>query len=540
MKRRFWLAGILLGAWSALAVVALLYLGGRLAGLPFVPFDLFDWMARVLPGGIIRFTIDTMIKTIRGLSLGPTSVVAKTAEQLIAIVQFVAGGAILGGVLALFSMRFSRRLTWIGAALGIPGFVLAAAITSRAVAATAGPSPPQGVSILWLVLVFIAWGALLGHALQPHSRAGTTEVDRSRRRFLYITGVGSFTVVVAGLGVKILSRGTEPEPASAGQELNAGGSSSALQPPPPASFNGLAGRIEPVAGTRKELTPNKDFYRVDIDTSPPRIEESSWQLEITGMVQRPLALSLEDLRSRSPASQAVTQECISNPVGGDLISTTIYTGIRLRDLLAEAGLTPGAAAVAIESFDGYYESVPMTEAQDERTLLAYAMNGEPLPREHGFPLRICIPNHYGMKQPKWIRRMDVIDHDGPGYWVDRGWNRSAVVRTTSVIDVADVKGVDPSTWVVPVGGIAFAGSRGISKVEVQADDGPWETAELRIPPLSPLTWVQWRYLWHAAEGRHVLRVRATDGSGIPQEARRTGAFPEGATGLYSLKADVRR
>jgi hypothetical protein len=181
----------------------------------------------------------------------------------------------------------------------------------------------------------------------------------------------------------------------------------------------------------------------------------------------------------------------------------------------------------------------MVEAQDERTLLAYAMNEEPLPAEHGFPLRLCIPNHYGMKQPKWIRSLHVIDHQGAGYWVDRGWSRSAIVRTTSVIDAVDTSGMDPSTRVVPVGGIAFAGSRGISGVEIQVDDGPWNAVELRVPALSPLTWVQWRYLWPATEGRHTLRVRATDGNGTLQESKENGSFPDGATGLYSVKKSVR-
>jgi hypothetical protein len=170
---------------------------------------------------------------------------------------------------------------------------------------------------------------------------------------------------------------------------------------------------------------------------------------------------------------------------------------------------------------------------DERTLLVYAMNGEPLAVEHGYPLRIYIPNRYGMKQPKWITRMEVLDHIGPGYWVDRGWSAQAIVQTTSVIDGATTKKVDPKSNNVPFGGIAWAGARGISKVEVQLDDTPWAAARLRTPPLSPLTWVQWRYDWPAQTGEHVVRVRAYDGSGKMQTTELHTDYPDGATGIYS-------
>jgi DMSO/TMAO reductase YedYZ molybdopterin-dependent catalytic subunit len=282
------------------------------------------------------------------------------------------------------------------------------------------------------------------------------------------------------------------------------------------------------------LTANKNFYRIDINTLPPRVDGENWRLEVTGLVSRPLSLSLAELRSRPAVSQAITLECISNLLGGDLISTSLWTGVRLKDILEEAGLQDGARAVYIESVDGFYESVPMTEAMDDRTLLVYAMNGEPLPVEHGFPLRIYIPNHFGMKQPKWITRMEIIDNERPGYWVDRGWSESAIPPTTSVIDAVAVDDYDASTGVLPIGGIAYAGARGISKVEVQVDDGSWQEAELRSPPLSPLTWVQWRFNWKSVLGRHTFRVRAYDGTGALQETEPSPPHPDGATGIHSV------
>ena len=286
-------------------------------------------------------------------------------------------------------------------------------------------------------------------------------------------------------------------------------------------------------GTRPELTANANFYRIDIDTTPPSLDGAQWRLEIKGLVDRPVQLSLENLRSRPSVSQAVTLECISNEVGGDLTGTSLWTGVRLKDILAEVGLQVGAQEVYMLAADGFYESVPITEAMDERTLLVYQMNGQPLPVAHGFPLRIYIPNHFGMKQPKWLTSLEVIDHQATGYWVDRGWDNKATPPTTSVIDGVEADAYDPLTGLVPVGGIAYAGARGISKVEVQVDNGAWTAAELRTPPLSPLTWVQWRYFWKAQIGQHIFRVRATDGDGNPQIDVSAPPEPYGAIGINS-------
>jgi hypothetical protein len=175
---------------------------------------------------------------------------------------------------------------------------------------------------------------------------------------------------------------------------------------------------------------------------------------------------------------------------------------------------------------------------DARTLLIYAMNGEPLTADHGYPLRIFIPGHFGMKQPKWIVRMEAIDRKGHGFWVDRNWSETAYVKTTSVIDVASTGKKSPGSGVVPVGGIAYSGDKGISLVEVQADGGPWEKAELRVPALSPLTWIQWRYGWKATPGKHILRVRAYDGAGALQITEDNPPSPSGATGIHERSANA--
>jgi DMSO/TMAO reductase YedYZ molybdopterin-dependent catalytic subunit len=394
------------------------------------------------------------------------------------------------------------------------------------------------VSAAWLALVLLGWGWILGRLIQigivPREPG---VVDPSRRQFLYLVGVGSFTILVTSVGVSLVSSnqsipgtGQQPGAKPTGPEglANASTTSGPAQSPSTAA---LAARFPAITGTRSELTSNLDFYRVDINTVSPRVDGTSWRLDLVGLVDRPLHLTLDEIRSRPSQSQAITQECISNQLGGDLISSALWTGVRLKDLLAEAGVKPGAMEISIQAADGFYESLPMSEAMDDRTLLVYEMNGETLPVDHGFPLRIYIPNHYGMKQPKWITRMEVVDHDVVGYWVERGWSKDAIPQTTSVIDTVAINDFNSQTGILPVGGIAYAGARGVSKVEIQVDNGAWETAELRSPPLSPLTWVEWRYQWKAIQGTHTFRVRATDGAGKVQTADVADTFPDGATGL---------
>jgi hypothetical protein len=179
----------------------------------------------------------------------------------------------------------------------------------------------------------------------------------------------------------------------------------------------------------------------------------------------------------------------------------------------------------------------MQDMMDPRTLLVYEMNGKPLPQEHGFPLRIYIPNRYGMKQPKWITHMEVIRGEGKGFWVDRGWSEEAFVRMTSVIDEISVS--ENENGMLLAGGIAYAGARGINKVEIQVDDGTWEETELRVPPLSDLTWVQWRYqVQSISPGEHVATVRAYDGNGDPQIMEKNPPHPSGATGYDTFTFQV--
>jgi hypothetical protein len=232
--------------------------------------------------------------------------------------------------------------------------------------------------------------------------------------------------------------------------------------------------------------------------------------------------------------QFITLSCISNPVGGDLIGTTRWTGVSLQRLIPDLRLKPSATHLKIRSADRFFEVVPLDAIKaDERIMLAYAWDGVPLTREHGFPLRIYIPDIHGMKQPKWIESIEATDTWEPGYWVERGWNRVAQIHATSVIDTVavdmDIIGADQRK-LVPIGGIAHAGARGISRVEVRVDEGPWQQAALRAP-LSQLTWVVWRYDWPFQSGKHTFTVRCNERNGAPQITTPSPMEPNGATGL---------
>jgi DMSO/TMAO reductase YedYZ molybdopterin-dependent catalytic subunit len=299
--------------------------------------------------------------------------------------------------------------------------------------------------------------------------------------------------------------------------------------------------VTPAPGTRPEYTPLADHYRIDINVRPVEVNGETWQLNITGLVDHPLSLTLDDLQKNyDPVDQYVTLACISNSVGGDLTSTTRWTGASLQEVLADAGLQSNATHLRITSEDGFYETVALDLVNSERRImLTYNWDGIPLLRDHGFPLRIYIPDRYGMKQPKWINTIEVIDHDEDGYWVERGWDKVAQMKATSVIDVVATDSTFQQGGItyVPIGGIAHAGARGISKVEVKIDDGEWNEAKLRHP-LSETTWVIWRYDWPVKSGHHTFYVRCAEGDGTPQIEKDASSHPSGATGINQMSRTI--
>ena len=555
MKRSVYLVGALYGLLTSLIVMAFAYLGNAFLTFPFFPFSLFDWLTRHLPGAVIHTTIQIMVSVIIALGLGPIDSIAKVAEQIQALVLISIIGIGFGLVMAVVRQLRQDWLLWAGLLGGLILW-LGLVIVEISLPVT---TPTLPVSLAWLLGLMGIWGWALARlsAGTIHEVVFSPSPDVpiqsnqsriiNRRKFLALAGSGLASLVVLALGLRnynnkargISTPGTSSQPIPPGDlpirspafgpEYTSG---SAASP----ALDVLAKRIDPAPGTRPEITSVDKFYRIDINNLPSVINPQSWKLELKGLVQKPLTFTLDELHARPSITQAVTISCVSNPLGGDLIGTNFWTGVPFKDVLAQAGVLHDAKGIKITAADSFYEFVPLAEAMNDRTLLVYAMNGEPLTTEHGFPLRIYIPNHYGMKQPKWIIGMEVTDSPNRGFWGDRGWEPHAIPKTTSVIDTYEVdRNFLKATGIVPVGGIAWAGARGIKKVEVQVDTTPWVEAVLRSPTISPLTWVQWRYDWKpSSKGVHTIRVRATDGDGHLQDPNLTTPGPEGATGIHSI------
>jgi hypothetical protein len=280
--------------------------------------------------------------------------------------------------------------------------------------------------------------------------------------------------------------------------------------------------------------PAWSFYRIDTAVVVPTIEPSDWSLRIHGMVERELTLTYDDLVSRQLTEAWVTLCCVSNPVGGDLIGNAWWSGVRVADLLREAGVRAGADAVKQTSKDGWTCGTPLAAMTDDRNaMLAIAMNGEPLPVEHGFPVRMVVPGLYGyVSATKWVVDLEVTRYaDFKAYWTERGWSAMGPVRTESRIDVPRNGRAIAGT--VKVAGCAWAQHTGIAKVEIRLDGGPWVEARLgRVP--SDDTWVQWDAEVQADPGIHTVSVRATDKSGYTQTGERRDVVPDGATGWDTI------
>ncbi len=295
-----------------------------------------------------------------------------------------------------------------------------------------------------------------------------------------------------------------------------------------------------VPGITPWRTPNATFYRVDTALTPPQVAVEDWQLRIHGMVDRELTLSYEELANRPLIERDITLTCVSNEVGGPYVGNARWIGAPLKDLLAEVGVHPDADQLVSRSVDGMTIGTPTAIATDGRdAMLAIAMNGEPLPVVHGFPVRMVVPGLYGyVSACKWITDLELTTFDAyDPYWVRRKWAAKAPIKTQARIDTPKpFAHVRPGR--VTIGGVAWAQHRGIVAVEVQLDDGPWRRARLATAT-STDTWRQWTYTWEDAEpGDHSLSVRATDGTGAVQTDRRAEPFPSGAAGQHTLSITV--
>jgi DMSO/TMAO reductase YedYZ molybdopterin-dependent catalytic subunit len=426
------------------------------------------------------------------------------------------------GVLARRHLGLARLgfaafgLLALGAGLRDP---LAAPLTTLIVAAAA-------VAIALLVLTW-----LLDLAVRRAAGPVAEMPAWGRRRFL----VNSAAVigVAAGSGVigrALLDRGRLGAVAQVG---TIPGPSSTAPPLP-------VGASLTVPGVTPIVIPNERFYRIDTALLVPRPNVDTWRLRVTGMVDRPFELTYDELLAMPLHDQYVTIACVSNEVGGNLVGNALWRGVRLKELLARAGVDPAATQIVGRSVDGFTAGFPTAWAlADEReALVAVAMNGEPLPPDHGYPARLIVPGLYGyVSATKWLSEIELTTLDAfDAYWVPLGWAKEAPILTQSRIDTPrGDREVIAGT--VPVAGVAWAPDRGVAAVEVQVDESGWEPAELS-EPISDTTWVQFVYRWQATPGEHTLRVRAADGDGVVQTDERSRPDPDGARGHHTVSVRV--
>jgi DMSO/TMAO reductase YedYZ molybdopterin-dependent catalytic subunit len=294
-----------------------------------------------------------------------------------------------------------------------------------------------------------------------------------------------------------------------------------------------------VEGLSPLVSPNGDFYRIDVELSVPHYSSLDWKLRVTGEVDAPYELTYDQLLAMPMVEEYVTLACVSNGVGGPLVGNALWLGVPLADVLARARPRPGADQVVGRSIDGFTTGMPTAAALDGRTaIVAVGMNGEPLPDAHGYPMRLVVAGLYGyVSATKWLTELQLTRFSAfDAYWVDLGWDAMAPVLVESRIDVPG-KGRKVLAGRQVVAGVAWAPVAGISRVEVQVDDGAWADATL-ADAISASTWRQWTFPWDATAGRHVLRVRATDGGGTVQTATQRDPFPNAATGYHQIAVNA--
>jgi DMSO/TMAO reductase YedYZ molybdopterin-dependent catalytic subunit len=290
-------------------------------------------------------------------------------------------------------------------------------------------------------------------------------------------------------------------------------------------------------GFTAPITPTSDHYTVTQNVVDPMVNLAVWQLELTGMISKTSTYTYEQIQNLPSISRAVTLECIANGIGGRLISTGIWQGVTLRTLLdKQGGALPGASYIAFYSVDGFSTSLPLNEVLAADPILAWRMNGAELPIRHGYPLRALIPGRFGEENPKWLTRIELTDHFVGGIYADQGWYNGPLHTITRIDRPTGPVSFNSST---EIGGLAFAGNRGIEKVEVSVDGGiSWNIAKLN-PPLSADSWVFWTWQWTPAQpGQYTVVARATDGTGQVQTSKQQGTVPNGATGYHTISVQV--
>ncbi len=504
--RRAALAGML-AVGVAIGVSELL--AGAFRRTPSLLIAIGDFVIDVVPGPVERAAIAVLGSADKPVLLGTIVVVS----------------AVLGVLLGILALR---RF-----ALAAVGFVAFAALGSAAAlrdpqsnvvapVVTGIAGALTGIVVLRLLL----GGATCAGAPASHGAAW------DRRRFLVLAG---FAGVAAAGGV------ISGQLLTGAERLNRIRRAIRLPRPVRRALPPPAGADLEIRGLTPLYVPNAAFYRIDTALTVPQVDPADWSLEIKGRVDRPLRLTYDELMGMPHIEADITLSCVSNEVGGGLVGNARWQGVPLHVLLERAGVQEGATQLVGRSVDGFTAGFPTVTALNvKESMVAVAMNGEPLPLAHGFPARLVVPGLYGyVSATKWLAAIELTRwEDFEGYWVPRGWAREGPVKTQSRIDVPA-----PSSTVragrLPVAGVAWAPTRGIRRVEVRVDGGPWHEARLATA-LGDDCWRQWVHEWDATPGRHVIAVRATDGDGEVQTDASAPVAPDGATGHHTISVDVRQ
>ncbi|GAA4478391.1 molybdopterin-dependent oxidoreductase [Rhodococcus olei] len=441
---------------------------------------------------------------------------------------FVGMSAVIVAIAALAGLMERPRGPYGSAILALLGVVGVSAAVSRPGATWTAALP----TVVGVALGVVVLRLLTAAAVTPAPPASGASWP-SRRRFLLLAGAAvAFAAGAGALGAR------------AGQRL-----AGVLENRRGVTLPSVADRAAPipagadvaVPGGTSFLTPDDTFYRIDTALRVPRLRTDEWRLRIHGLVDRELTLTWDDLRRRTPIERAITLTCVSNDVGGSLAGNAVWIGYRVDELLDEVGVRPDADMLLSTSVDGFTVGTPVAVLRDGRdAMLAVAMNGEPLPLAHGFPVRQVVPGLYGfVSATKWVVDWELTRFDrAQAYWTRRGWAAQAPIKTASRIDVPAAFASVPAGRLV-VAGTAWAQHRGIAAVEVRVDEGAWHAATL-APSYSVDTWRQWTWEWDASAGTHALQVRATDLDGSVQTPERRTPIPDGATGWHSRTITVER
>lgn len=448
-----------------------------------------------------------------------------TSSKTVVVGTVVFAVALLAALAGIIARRHLALGVCITLAVGAVGGVAGILRPDSGVAA-AIPAVVAGLAAS-LALVLLVWSAQ-----RPSRSSAEPPGDQAtiNRRGVLLAGFGFVAVGAAAVsGAQFLNSRTSAVASRVAARLPR--PVTALAPLP-------AGVNAPVSGLYPFVTPNLNFYRIDTAVIVPQVKASDWSLTFAGLVRRPFGITYDELLAMPMVERDITIMCVSNPIGGEYIGNARWLGTPLMPLLEQAGLDPKADQIFSTSIDGWTCSTPISGLAEREPLLVVGMNGEPLPIDHGFPVRMVIPGLYGfISATKWVTTIEAARYsDMPAYWTVRGWATDAPVRTGSRIDQPNQGAMKAGP--TNIAGVAWAmDGDGISKVEVQVDNGPWQQTNLAEVP-NPVTWRQWWLPWDAKPGKHVIRVRATNGRGQTQTSEERDVIPDGATGWDAIEVEA--